>query len=60
MKNGEEGNEVILLIHELQVISFDRFSLKPGPLISHDEQIKVNMNFVSHYLNKKKIMEEKG
>lgn len=58
MSEEVDKNEVILVIDELQVISFDRFTLKLCPSIEHDEIVKVNMNFVNHFTHKKALLEE--
>jgi hypothetical protein len=45
-------------INELQVISFDKFSFKNSQLVDYDENIRIHLNFVIHYLQKKSIIEE--
>jgi hypothetical protein len=51
--------EVVLQIDDLQVISFDRFTLKLCPSIEYDDSVRVHVSFVGHYLNKKSLLEEK-
>ena len=51
--------EVALVIDDLQVISFDRFTLKMCPNIEYDETTRIHMNFVQHYKLKKSLLEEK-
>lgn len=48
--------EVVLHIESLEVISFDRFALKNCPSLEYDDLVKVNLNFVVHYLKKKMIL----
>lgn len=45
-------------INELQVISFDKFAFKNSQLVDYDENIRIHLNFVIHYLQKKSIVEE--
>eukprot|EP00347_Sterkiella_histriomuscorum_P010986 403374183 len=50
--------EVVMEINELQVISFDRFTLRQCQSIDYDESIRIHINFVSHFLSKKSLIEE--
>lgn len=42
--------EVQMQINELQVISFDKFAFKNSQLVDYDENIRIHLNFVIHYL----------
>jgi hypothetical protein len=42
--------EVIMQIEDLQVISFDKFNFKTSQSIEYDENIRIHLNFVVHYL----------
>lgn len=50
--------EVAMEIDDLQVISFDRFQLRQSQLINYDESIRIHINFVTHFLSKKSLLEE--
>ncbi len=45
-------------IEDLQVISFDKFNFKISQSVEYDENIRIHMNFVTHFLSKKSIIEE--
>ena len=57
MKLGSKV-EVIMQIEDLQVISFDKFNFKTSQSVEYDENIRIHMNFVIHFLSKKSILEE--
>ncbi len=40
------------------MISFDKFNFKVSQSVEYDENIRIHMNFVIHFLSKKSIMEE--
>ncbi|CDW81589.1 UNKNOWN [Stylonychia lemnae] len=50
--------EVVMEIDDLQVISFDRFTLRQCQSIDYDESIRIHINFVMHFLSKKSLLEE--
>ena len=50
--------DVIMQIEDLQVISFDKFNFKVSQSVEYDENIRIHMNFVIHFLSKKSIIEE--
>lgn len=45
-------------IDDLQVISFDKFNFKISQSVEYDENIRIHLNFVIHFLQKKNILEE--
>ena len=45
-------------IEDLEVISFDKFNFKNSQSVEYDENIRIHLNFVIHYLQKKSILEE--
>ena len=44
--------EVVLVIDELRVISFDRFSMKMPSSVAYDDQVRIHLNFLKHSLTK--------
>ena len=42
--------EVYMQIEDLQVISFDKFNFKISQSVEYDENIRIHMNFVTHFL----------
>ena len=45
-------------IEDLQVISFDKFNFKNSQSIEYDENVRIHINFVIHFLSKKNMIEE--
>jgi len=50
--------EVLMQIDDIQVISFDRFNFKMSQLVDYDENIRIHLNFVTHFIQKKALLEE--
>ena len=50
--------EVIMQIDDLQVISFDKFNFKNSQSVEYDENVRIHINFVIHFLSKKALLEE--
>ena len=50
--------EVIMQIEDLQVISFDKFNFKNSQSVEYDENVRIHINFVIHFLSKKNMIEE--
>ena len=50
--------EVIMQIEDLQVISFDKFNFKKSQSVEYDENVRIHINFVIHFLSKKNMIEE--
>ena len=50
--------EVVMQIDDLQVISFDKFNFKQSQSVEYDEQVRIHVNFVIHFLAKKSLLEE--
>ena len=50
--------EVIMEIDDLQVISFDKFNFKNSQSVEYDENVRIHINFVIHFLSKKALLEE--
>ena len=44
--------EVVLVIDELRVISFDRFSMKMPSSVAYDDLVRVHLNYLRHFLTK--------
>ena len=44
--------EVVLVIDELRVISFDRFGMKMPSSVAFDDQVRVHLNYLRHFLMK--------
>lgn len=45
-------------IDDIQVISFDKFNFKISQSVDYDENIRIHLNFVSHFIQKKVLLEE--
>ena len=50
--------EVLMQIDDIQVISFDKFNFKISQSVDYDENIRIHLNFVSHFIQKKVLLEE--
>jgi hypothetical protein len=50
--------EVIMEIDDLQVISFDKFNFNNSQSVEYDENVRIHINFVIHFLSKKALLEE--
>ena len=57
MKLGNKV-EVIMQVDDIQVISFDKYNFKTSQSVEYDENIRIHLNFVIHYLLKKRVLEE--
>ncbi len=44
--------EAVLVIDELRVISFDRFGMKMPSSVAFDDQIRVHLSYLRHFLMK--------
>ena len=44
--------ECVLVIDELRVISFDRFGMKMPSSVAFDDQVRVHLSFLRHFLMK--------
>ena len=50
--------EVVLVIEELRVISFDRFGMKMPSSVAFDDQVRAHLNFLRHFLMKQVLLIE--
>lgn len=48
--------EVVLVIDELRVISFDRFQVKLPASVQYEDQVRVNLGYMKHFLQKIKLI----
>ena len=44
--------EVVLVIDELRVISFDRFGMKMPSSVAFDDQVRIHLSYLRHFLMK--------
>ena len=51
--------EVVLVIDELRVISFDRFSMKMPSSVAYDDQVRVHLSYLQHFLTKQALLSSK-
>jgi len=49
---------MLMQIDDIQVISFDRFNFKMSQLVDYDENIRIHLNFVTHFIQKKALLED--
>ena len=50
--------EVVLLVDELRVISFDRFGMKMPSSLAFDDQVRSHLNVMRHFLMKQLILRQ--
>ena len=48
--------EVVLVIDELRVISFDRYGMKLPSSVAFDDQVRSNLSFLRHFLMKQVLL----
>ena len=48
--------EVVLVMEELRVISFDRFQIKMPSSVAYDDLVRVHLAYLKHHLTKKRMM----
>ena len=48
--------EVVLVIDELRVISFDRFGMKMPSSVAFDDQVRAHLSFLRHFLMKQVLI----
>ena len=48
--------EVVLVIDELRVISFDRYGMKLPSSVAFDDQVRSNLSFLRHFLMKQVML----
>lgn len=48
--------EAVLVIDELRVISFDRFGMKMPSSVAFDDQVRVHVSFLRHFLMKQVLL----
>ena len=49
--------EVVLLVDELRVISFDRFGMKMPSSLAFDDQVRSYLNVLRHFLMKQLVLD---
>ena len=49
--------EVVLVIDELRVISFDRFGMKMPSSVAFDDQVRTHVSYLRHYLLKQVMLQ---
>jgi hypothetical protein len=47
--------EVVLVIDELRVISFDRYGMKMPSSVAFDDLVRTNLSYLRHFLMKQSI-----
>lgn len=50
--------EVVLVIDELRVISFDRFGMKMPSSVAFDDQVRVHLSYLRHFLMKQVLLKQ--
>ena len=50
--------QVVLVIDELRVISFDRFGMKMPSSVAFDNQVRTNLNYLRHFLMKQVLLHQ--
>ena len=48
--------DVVLVIDELRVISFDRYGMKLPSSVAFDDQVRSNLSFLRHFLMKQVLL----
>ena len=48
--------DVVLVIDELRVISFDRYGMKLPSSVAFDDQVRSNLSFLRHFLMKQALI----
>lgn len=48
--------EVVLVIDEVKVISFDRFSMKMPASVAWDDQVQTHLRYMRHFLTKRSLI----
>lgn len=48
--------EVVLVVDEMRVISFDRFQMKLPSSVQYDDLVRVHLQFFKHYTQKKMLI----
>ena len=48
--------EVVLVIDELRVISFDRFGMKMPSSVAFDDQVRIYLSYLRHFLMKQVLL----
>lgn len=48
--------EVVLVIEELRVISFDRMNMKMPASVAYDEQVLTHLRYMRHFLTKRSLI----
>ena len=48
--------EVVLVIDELRVISFDRFGMKMPSSVAFDDQVRIHLSYLRHFLMKQVLL----
>ena len=48
--------DVVLVIDELRVISFDRYGMKLPSSVAFDDQVRSNLSFLRHFLMKQVLI----
>ena len=57
--NLVKNMEVVLVVDELRVISFDRFGMKMPSSLAFDDQVRSHLNVLRHFLMKQLILPQK-
>lgn len=55
--NLVKNMEVVLLVDELRVISFDRFGMKMPSSLAFDDQVRSYLNVLRHFLMKQLVLD---
>ena len=53
--NLVKNMEVVLIVDELRVISFDRFGMKMPSSLAFDDQVRSHLNVLRHFLMKQLV-----
>lgn len=48
--------EVVMVVEELRVISFDRFGMKFPSSVAFDDQVRTHLNYLRHFLMKQVLL----